>query len=157
MEVIGYKKVWSPLGTVPTWDMETDTLRKWVQPGTEQQVGGYPKEEDPVWDSFSHIDKDILSWRRNWLEVKLEVESLPPGDFPGRTDVERGWGGHPSPFGVSFPWLGVATATLGYLEGITFSCNQAQPLIEAQDYIGCTRLLSPMTPCFSVLLSSASE
>lgn len=65
-----------------------------------------------LFSSLTH-PKDVLSWRRNWLEARLEARGLPPGDFPGCTDMERRRQGYPpSPFGASFPWLGVAMATL---------------------------------------------
>lgn len=41
-----------------------------------------------VFSTLTH-PKDVLSWRRNWLEAGLEVGGLPLGDFPGCTDVER--------------------------------------------------------------------
>lgn len=54
--------------------------------------GWVPQRGGPSVGLFSILTHpaDVLSWRRNWLEVKLEAERLPPGDFSGCTDMERG-------------------------------------------------------------------
>lgn len=98
-----------------------------------EQVGGYPKEEDPTLT----YPKDVLSWRRNWLEVKLDAGKVPLGDFPGCTDVEsrEGGSGTPLPFWSLLPLAGSSrcnATVLAHLEGLTTSCNLAQPRESSQ-------------------------
>ena len=77
----------------------------WVPQRGEPSVGLFP--------TLTH-SKDVLSWERNWLEVKLKaggcLREISLAAYVER--LECVCQGYPSPSGACFPWLEVATATL---------------------------------------------